>query len=115
MFAGALICAQYASAAQSDFSEQAARCWNLPSTLAEVAFVAEFDVALDGSGIVQDIAVISFSPSGEEFKKAILSASHAIELCAPYDVEEPSVVRFRMESASLFEGATIDPFEPLDR
>lgn len=89
---------------------QAIGCWNLPAALQSKPEIV-FDVQIDASGTVTDIAVVSYSPGGEAGREAVLSASRAIELCAPYDVSgKPGQVRVKMR---LVEKPLIDPFGPL--
>lgn len=87
--------------------QQAVYCWNIPAKYNEKAVVT-FDVTFDVSGGVTDIAVVDYDPSGGAGRDAVISASLAIEQCAPYQVIGPTTKRVRMEFLSE---KPIDPFK----
>jgi hypothetical protein len=89
--------------------DQAVRCWNMPAGMTD-PFIATFDVDLDYKGDVLDIEVKSWSPQNEAGKQAVLSASRAIERCAPYDTASATIRGVVMDPAVLA-AKPIDPFK----
>lgn len=95
-------------------SEQASRCWNVPPQALDHKIEMNFDVDLDADGLVLDLAVTSYEPQNELGTTVVISASRAIELCAPYSVTGAGVHRFSFNTSEMFGGKSgIDPFQPL--
>lgn len=93
-------------------SEQASRCWNVPSQAVDQSATMEFDVQLDEHGNVLDITVTRYQPQSDLGKVIVLSASRAIEQCAPYDVPSAGTHAFTFDLADMFGPASgIDPFK----
>jgi len=102
-----LIATQANADEASDLGRQAVFCWNIPAKYDERAVVV-FDVTLDSAGRVTDITVVEYSPPGDAGRDAVMSASLAVERCAPYSVAGAGTRRMRME---IENSAPIDPFK----
>lgn len=103
--------------AQEDLTliEQASRCWNLPPQALDEEAVVKFDVDLDARGYVLGISVARYEPKTETGKTIVLSASQAIEQCAPYSVTGAGVHEFSFNTSEFFGAeSSIDPFKPLE-
>lgn len=90
-----------------DLSRQAVSCWNIPAKYDERAVVV-FDVTFDSAGRVTDITVVEYDPPGDAGRDAVISASLAVERCAPYAVGAAGTKRMRME---IENSSPIDPFK----
>ena len=110
VLAGLVVPATATAQGSMTLSEQASRCWNVPAQVMDDTATMEFDVAMDDRGNVLDITVTHYQPRSDLGKKIVLSASKAIELCAPYDVSTAGTYVFTFSLAEMF-GPSIDPFK----
>lgn len=64
--------------------EQAQKCWNMPSGVAGRGYSATLEVEFDKNGNVIDITAKKY-PKDALGKTFVLSASRALERCAPFN------------------------------
>lgn len=115
-----LLAVSPATAAESlSLGDQASKCWVITPSMMDSEFTAKFDVRMDSSGNVKDIAIVSYAPSTAAARQAVRSASQAIEQCAPYAVDDGAslyVVKMRWSGGKPVldkSPGLIDPFKPL--
>lgn len=82
-----LLAAGPVAAASLSLTDQVSRCWTITDAMKDSEFNVKFDVRMDGSGNVTDIAVVSYSPTTAAGRDAVWSASQAVEKCAPYSID----------------------------
>jgi len=73
----------FADDAATKIGEQARKCWNMPSGVAGRGYSATLEVEFDKDGKVVDITAKKY-PKDAVGKTFALSATRAIERCAPY-------------------------------
>ena len=67
-----------------DISNLAYQCWTAPSAVEHEEMTAYFTIELDDNGSIIDISSLMKKPAEPIEKVFILSASRAIQRCAPY-------------------------------
>ena len=114
-----LLASPVAAAEKLSIGDQASRCWVITSAMKDSDFTAKFDVRMDSSGNVKDIAIVSYAPSTAAARRAVRSASQAIEQCSPYSIDDGAslyVVKMRWSGGKPVldkSSGLIDPFKPL--
>ena len=83
VFAALLASPAFAEDAATKISEQAQKCWNIPSGVAGSGYSTTFEVEFDKNGKVLDITAKKY-PKDAIGKTFVLSASRALERCSPY-------------------------------
>ncbi|MBD7992829.1 hypothetical protein H9643_18800 [Ochrobactrum sp. Sa2BUA5] len=106
----AIVAASSASATDQDvdISRAIQKCWNTPAGVEGRSLSSTFEVQIGEDGSVTDITATD-TPKGNDGKVFTLSASRAIERCAPYsDLPKGKVkVTFKTPIGK----APIDPFK----
>lgn len=108
-----------AAAESPSIGDQASRCWTITSAMNDSNFTAKFDVRMDASGNVVDIAVVSYGPSTAAARQAVRSASQAVQQCSPYSIDDGAglyVAKMRWSNGKPVldkPAGLIDPFKPL--
>ncbi|MDH7787647.1 hypothetical protein QBD01_003674 [Ochrobactrum sp. 19YEA23] len=83
VFASLLATPAFADDVATKIGEQAQKCWNMPSGVAGRGYSATLEVEFDKNGNVIDITAKKY-PKDAVGKTFVLSASRAIERCAPF-------------------------------